>query len=60
MSNESKKQIQKIKSSVHIQVFVTPTCPYCTKTALTAQQLAIENDLVKTSIVEVTEFPQLA
>ncbi len=59
ISGPLQKQIQEIQKSVHIQVFVTPTCPYCTKAALIAQQLAIENEMIQTSIVEVTEFPQL-
>lgn len=59
ISDGFQKQIEEIKKPVHIQVFVTPTCPYCTKAALIAQQLAIENEWIRASIVEVTEFPQL-
>lgn len=55
-----KNQIKGVTKPVHIQVFVTPTCPYCTRAALTAQQLAMENENIKADIVEVTEFPQLA
>ena len=55
-----KKSIKEVSKPVHIQVFVTPTCPYCTRAALTAQQLALENEHIKADIVEVTEFPHLA
>jgi glutaredoxin-like protein len=55
-----KKEVQAIDKPVHIQVFVTPTCPYCPKAAITAQQIAMENDLVKADVVEVSEFPQMA
>lgn len=55
-----KSQIRGITKPVHIQVFVTPTCPYCTRAALIAQQLALENENIKTDVVEVTEFPHLA
>jgi len=54
-----KTQIEGITKPVHIQVFVTPTCPYCTRAALTAQQLALESDHIKTDVVEITEFPHL-
>ena len=55
-----KAKIKELKQPVHIQVFVTPTCPYCTGAAITAMKLAMEHDRITTDIVEVTEFPQLA
>lgn len=55
-----KTQAAGISNPVHIQVFVTPTCPYCTRAALTSYQIAMESDQVTASVVEVTEFPQLA
>ena len=51
--------VQKIKEPVHIQVFVTPTCPYCQRAALTGYQLAIENEQIRTDVVEVSEFMHL-
>lgn len=53
-------ELKTIVKPVHIQVFVTPTCPYCTRAAMTAFQFAIENDNIKSDVVEVTEFPHLA
>jgi protein-disulfide isomerase len=44
---------------MRIQVFVTPACPYCTQAAMLAQQFAMENPLIRTDIIEVTEFPHL-
>ena len=55
-----KKEIQTIDKPVHIQVFVTPTCPYCPRAAITAQQIAMENDQVTADVIEVSEFPQMA
>jgi len=52
-------KLKELMKPVHIQVFVTPTCPYCTRAAFTAEQLAIESEKISTSIIEVTEFPQL-
>ena len=54
-----KKELTKVVTPVHIQVFVTPTCPYCPKAAMTAHQLALENENIRSDVVEVTEFPQL-
>ena len=54
-----KKELTKIVKPVHIQVFVTPTCPYCPKAAMTAHQFALENENITSDVVEVTEFPQL-
>jgi predicted DsbA family dithiol-disulfide isomerase len=45
---------------VHVQVFVTPTCPYCPTVARLAHQAAVENENVIADVVEVSEFPDLA
>ena len=60
LSDKMKDQLKRIKKPVHIQVFVTPTCPYCTQAALMAYQLAIENENITADVVEITEFPHLA
>jgi glutaredoxin-like protein len=57
---ELKQKIQTVSIPVHIQVFVTPMCPYCTKAALAAVEFAIENEWIRTDIVEISEFPYLA
>jgi glutaredoxin-like protein len=55
-----REKTRSITVPVHLQVFVTPTCPYCPKPALTACRMALENGLVTAEIVEITEFPHLA
>lgn len=45
---------------VHIQVFVTPTCPYCPRAVHMAHQMAFESPLVRADMVEAMEFPHLA
>ena len=45
---------------VHIQVFVTPTCPYCQGAAILAHRMAVASPQVRADMVEATEFPQLA
>lgn len=45
---------------VHLQVFVTPTCPYCPRAVVLAHQLAMESELIRADMVEATEFPHLS
>jgi glutaredoxin-like protein len=45
---------------LHLQVFVTPTCPYCPRAALLAHKLAVASDLVTADAIDATEFPELA
>jgi len=53
-------KVKSITKPLHIQVFVTPTCPYCPKVVRTAHQLAIENPNITADTVESIEFPHLA
>lgn len=54
-----KKRLAEIKKPVHIQVFVSPTCPYCPAAAKTAYQFAIGNEFIRADVIEMTEFPHL-
>lgn len=60
LSPSTVEKVRKINSPVHIQVFVTPTCPYCPRAVRTAHQMALENDLITADMVEAIEFPHLA
>ncbi|MCS7116341.1 MAG: thioredoxin family protein [Nitrososphaerota archaeon] len=59
LSKASKDRLKAINKPVHIQVFVTPTCPYCPRMVRLAHQFAMENDLIRADMIESTEFPQL-
>ena len=59
LSEKTREELQNLKESVHIQVFVTLTCPYCPQAVKLAHRLAIENDLITTDMVESAEFPHL-
>ncbi len=59
ISEKSRARLASINAPVHIQVFVTPTCPYCPMAVGLAHQFAIENSLVRADMVDVTEFPHL-
>jgi len=60
LSNETKEKLKTLSKPVHIQVFVTLTCPYCSSAAATAHRMAFENDYVSADVVNAQEFPQLA
>jgi len=60
LSQETKTKLQSLEKPVHIQVFVTLTCPYCPVAAGLAHKFAIESNMVKSDVIEVGEFPHLA
>lgn len=60
LSDESREKLKALAEDVHIQVFVTPTCPHCPKAVRTAYMLAQENDRIRADAVEAVEFPHLA
>jgi len=60
LSDKTKSILNEVKSPVHIQVFVTLTCPHCPAAAAVAHKLAVECDLVKADVIETSEFPDLA
>jgi len=59
LSNDVKKELAKITENVFIQVFVTPTCPYCAPMVFSAHQFALENKHITSRMVEAVEFPDL-
>ncbi len=54
------EEVKKIDRPVHMQVFVTPTCPYCPRAVLTAHKFAYLNNRIKSDMIEATEFPHLS
>lgn len=59
----NQKTIETLKSvgkNIHIQVFVTPTCPYCTMAVRLGHQFALESPQITADMIESTEFPHLA
>ncbi|RKX70982.1 glutaredoxin [candidate division WOR-3 bacterium] len=59
LSDDTREKLSGLNRPVHIQVFVTPTCPYCQMAVRLGHQLAIESDWITADMVEVTEFPHL-
>jgi len=60
LTEETLATLAEVTEPVHIQVFVTPTCPYCPGSVVLAHHLAVASPLVRADMVEATEFPQLA
>ncbi|MGQ9469642.1 MAG: protein disulfide oxidoreductase [Nitrososphaerales archaeon] len=60
LSEKVKAGIKTIDKPLHIQVFVTPTCPYCPRVVRITHQMAMENDFIRADTVEIIEFPHLA
>jgi glutaredoxin-like protein len=54
------EMLSKLQTPLHIQVYVTPTCPYCPRAVLLAHKLALASDLVTADMVDASEFPELA
>ena len=60
LSQETRAALSALEEDVHLQVFVTPTCPYCPTVARLAHKMAMESARVQADVVEITEFPYLS
>jgi len=60
LAEETKTKVRAINTPVHIQVFVTLTCPHCPVSAAMAHKFAFENEKITADVVDAGEFPQLA
>ena len=60
LSQKTKDLLKLVDSSVHMQIFVTPTCPYCPNAVRLAHRMAIESDMIWAEMIESTEFAPLA
>ena len=54
------ERIQAIDKDVHIQVFVTATCPHCPGAVVTGHRLALENPHIKADMVDAMVYPELS
>ena len=60
LSQEMVDYLTSLDAPLHLQVFVTPTCPYCPRAVIMAHSMAVASDKVSADMVEATEFPHLA
>lgn len=52
--------LSRVTEPLRLQVFVTPTCPYCPRAVLLAHKIAMAGDRITAAAVDATEFPELA
>lgn len=61
LSVEVREFLKNLDKPLHMQTFVTPTCPYCPRAVLLTHQMAMENPaMIRAEGVEATEFPELS
>jgi glutaredoxin-like protein len=60
LNEETRQFLDGLTQPVLLQVFVTPTCPYCPRAVVLAHQMALESPMVEAEMVEAMEFPELA
>lgn len=61
LGEKTREFLKNLKEPLSLQVFVTPSCPYCPRAVLLAHQMAMENPgMIRAEGVEATEFPELA
>ncbi len=57
---ETREFLKSLTQPVHLQVFVTPTCPYCPRAVVLTHRMALESDKVTADMIEATEFAELS
>jgi glutaredoxin-like protein len=60
LPRDALEELRELESDVHIQVFVTPGCPYCPRAVRTAHKLALASKHVIADMVMATDFNGLA
>jgi glutaredoxin-like protein len=60
LSDTTKAKLRSVDGPVHLQVFTTPTCPYCPTAAHLSHRLALESEQITADVIEATQFPELA
>jgi len=60
LSEDSKNKLKSVSKPVHIQAFVTLTCPYCSSAVALGHRMAYESGMINADMINAQEFPQLA
>ncbi|MBN1451881.1 MAG: thioredoxin family protein [Anaerolineales bacterium] len=60
LNPQTREFLKNLNKPVILQVFVTPTCPYCPRAVVLAHQMAMESPMIQAEMVEATEFPELS
>jgi len=60
LSDATLELLEDVDEDVDIQVFITPTCPYCPRAVELGHRLAVASDKITSAMVEAIEFPHLS
>jgi glutaredoxin-like protein len=60
LDEQTRQALDALTEPVHLQVFVTPTCPYCPQAVALGFEMAYASSNVRADGVESSEFPHLA
>lgn len=60
LQKEILDELSKVDKPVHLEVLISPTCPYCAQAVRTAHRFAMANEHITADMIELTEFPQIA
>ncbi len=60
VTSETLEFLKSLDRDVHMQVFITPTCPYCPRAVMMAHHFAYLSPRVTADMVEAMEFPDLS
>jgi glutaredoxin-like protein len=60
LDEETRQALDALPDPVHLQVFVTPTCPYCPQSVVVGYEMAYASPMVRADGIESSEFPHLA
>jgi len=60
LSQPTREYLKSLTQPVKLQVFTTPTCPYCPRAVVLAHQMALESEWVEAEMVDAIEFGELA
>jgi glutaredoxin-like protein len=54
------ERLADILGEINIQIFISPTCPYCLGAVRLAHRMAVASEKISAAMVEIQEFPHLA
>lgn len=60
LDETTRQALEALSEPVHLQVFVTPTCPYCPQAVALGYEMAYASENVRADGIESSEFPHLS
>jgi glutaredoxin-like protein len=60
LTEKTRETLKKVDKNIRIQVFITPTCVYCSGVVRLAHQFALESPFIRAEMIESTEFQDLS